>query len=283
MNALSNTAQLVDQPPRVKALRRVVDTMLDAIAPLVDASLPYVDGIENLPRDGRFLLVGNHTQTGMAEAWLTSLVVRQAIGARVRPLAVRDVARMPGPLADLAAAYGPVVGSPENARELMAHGETVLVFPGGGREIGKFKGEEYRLNWEGRSGFARVAIANHYPIIPVGHVGGDDIYHSVATRDSAMGKAILAISAKLTGRPDMFFPLVRGAGPTLIPSPQRMYLRFGAPIDTTTPAGVSEDEWIAQVKKRTQTDLETILANLLEVRAHDPYRSLNPLARHRAT
>lgn len=282
MNALSNIDELVDQPARVKALRRVVDKALDAITPLVDASLPYVDGIENLPRDGRFLLVGNHTQTGMAEAWLTSLVVRRAIGARVRPLAVRDVARMPGLLADLAAAYGPVVGSPENARELMAHDETVLVFPGGGREIGKFKGEEYTLNWEGRSGFARVAVANHYPIVPVGHVGGDDIYHSVSTRDSAMGKTILAVSSKLTGRPDMFFPLVRGIGPTLIPSPQRMYLKFGAPIDTTTPAGVSDDEWVAQVKKRTQTDLEAILADLLEIRAGDPYRSLNPLARHRA-
>ncbi len=141
MNALSNIDDLIDQPPRVAAWRRVLDRALDGIAPVIDASRPFVAGIENLPRDGRFLLVGNHTQTGMAEAWLTSLVVRRAIGTRVRPLAVRDVARMPGPVADLAAAYGAVVGSPENARELMAHNETVLVFPGGGREIGKFKGE----------------------------------------------------------------------------------------------------------------------------------------------
>jgi 1-acyl-sn-glycerol-3-phosphate acyltransferase len=282
MNALSNIDKLVDQPPRVKALRRVLDGTLDRIIPLVDATHPFVDGIEHLPLDGRFLLVGNHTQSGMAEAWLTSLVVRRAIGTRVRPLAVRDVARMPGLMADLAAAYGAVVGSPENARELMTHNETVLVFPGGGREIGKFRGEEYTLNWEGRSGFARVAVANGYPIVPVGHVGGDDIYHSLTARDSALGRMILAVGSRLTGRPDMVFPLVRGIGPTLIPSPQRMYLRFGAPIDTTTPAGVSDDDWVAQVKKRTQTDLEAVLAGLLEVRAGDPFRSLNPLARHRA-
>ena len=41
----------------------------------------------------------------------------------------------------------------------MNQDETVLVFPGGGRDMLKFKGEEYRLLWQGRSGFARLAIA----------------------------------------------------------------------------------------------------------------------------
>jgi Tetracyclin repressor-like, C-terminal domain len=38
----------------------------------------------------------------------------------------------------------------------------------------------------------------------------------------------------------MAFPVMHGIGPTLIPRPQRMYLRFAAPIDTTKPARVSE-------------------------------------------
>ena len=283
MNVASDVDQLIDQPPRVQSLRRVLDGVLDGITPLVDATRPYVDGTEHLPRDGRVLLVGNHTQTGMAVVWLTSLVVRRTIGTRVRTLAVRDLGNAPGFAADFTAAYGGVVGSPDNARELMQHGETVLVFPGGGREIQKFKGEEYHLNWEARSGFARVAIANGYPIVPVGNVGGDDIYHSLTTRDSALGKLSLAVSEKITGRPDMFLPVVRGLGPTLLPSPQRLYLRFGAPIDTTAPEGVGADEWTATVKERTQTALEAVLSDLLKIRADDPYRGLNPLAWHRAT
>jgi 1-acyl-sn-glycerol-3-phosphate acyltransferase len=283
MNAASNIDQLIDQPASVQALRRVLDGVLDGIAPLVDASRPYVDGIDNLPSDGRFLLVGNHTQAGMAEVWLTSLVIRRTIGTRVRALAVRDLGRAPGFAGDFAAAYGGVVGTPDNARELMRHDETVLVFPGGGREIGKFKGEEYTLNWDGRFGFARVAIANGYPIVPVGHVGGDDIYHSLTARDSTLGKLTLAAGAKITRRHDMFFPLVRGLGPTLLPGPQRMYLRFGAPIDTTAPEGITGDEWTATVKERTQTTLEAVLSDLLKIRADDPYRELNPLAWRRAT
>lgn len=282
MNAMSDTDRLIEQSDRVQAIRRVLGGILDGITPLVDLSRPYVAGTQNLPKDGRFLLVGNHTQMGMAEIWLTSLVVRRKIGTRVRALANRDMARAPGLFNDVAAAYGGVLGSPENATELMAHDETVLVFPGGGREIAKFKGEEYLLSWEGRAGFARVAIANGYPIVPVGHVGGDDIYHSVIARDSALGALTLATGAKLTGRTDMFFPLVRGVGLTWIPSPQRMYLQFGSPIDTTTPGGVTDEDWTAIVKRRTQTALETVLTDLLQIRTGDPYRGLNPLAWSRA-
>jgi hypothetical protein len=65
-------------------------------------------------------------------------------------------------------------------------------------------------------------------------------------------------------------PLMRGIGPTLIPRPQRMYLRFGNPIDTTKPARVADEEWASTVKQDTQGSLEQILAALQEVRRSDP-------------
>jgi 1-acyl-sn-glycerol-3-phosphate acyltransferase len=156
------------------------------------------------------------------------------------------------------------------------------VFPGGGREIAKFKGEEYHLNWTGRAGFARIAAENDYPIVPVGLVGGDDVYKSLFTRDSVMGRLSRTVSTRLSGNSDMAMPLMRGVGPTLIPRPQRMYLRFGRPIETRRPNGASADEWVGSVKQRTQDSLEAILDELLEVRAGDPFRELNPLAWTRA-
>jgi len=164
----------------------------------------------------------------------------------------------------------------------MDHDETVLVFPGGGREIPKFKGEEYTLRWRGRSGFARIAVDNGYPIVPVGLVGGDDVYRSWTSRDSVWGRFSEAVGGRLSGRSDMVMPLVRGVGPTLIPRPQRMYLRFGAPIDTSAPVGIATQDWVAEIKQQTQSALEQILADLLALRETDPYRSLNPLAWHRA-
>ena len=269
---------VMNHPRRVQKLRNALDRLQDGIAPLIDLFQPYVSGLETLPADGRFLLVGNHTQFIGGEVLLVPHFVRRAIGTRVRPLADRRFSQQPGFGRDLVNAYGGVVGSPETARELMRHNETILVFPGGGREIAKFKGEEYRLNWDGRSGFARIAVKNDYPIVPVGLVGGDDVYKSLITRDSALGRISRAISARLSGSADMAMPLMRGIGPTLIPRPQRMYLRFGEPIETTQPDGASAENWVTSVRNLTQRSLETILTELLAIRADDPFRELNPLA-----
>ncbi len=263
-------------------LRRALDTVVDRLRPVVALTRPYVDGMENLPGDGRFLLVGNHTQSG-SEIFMISDAVRRGIGTRVRPLADRNFGRMRGLPGDLLAAYGAVVGAPETARELMLHDQTILVFPGGGREIGKFKGEEYTLRWQGRAGFARVSVENGYPIVPAGLVGGDDVYRSLTSRDSAYARFSEALGRRLNGRPDMAMPLLRGIGPTLIPRPQRLYLRFGSPIDTSRPLGIGKQDWVDAVKEQTQRALEQILADLQQLRSTDPYRELNPLAWRGAT
>ena len=263
-------------------LRRALDTVVDRLRPVVALTRPYVDGMENLPGDGRFLLVGNHTQSG-SEIFMISDAVRRGIGTRVRPLADRNFGRMRGLPGDLLAAYGAVVGAPETARELMLHDQTILVFPGGGREIGKFKGEEYTLRWQGRAGFARVSVENGYPIVPTGLVGGDDVYRSLTSRDSAYARFSEALGRRLSGSPDMAMPLLRGIGPTLIPRPQRLYLRFGSTIDTSRPLGIGKQGWVDAVKEQTQRALEQILADLQKLRSTDPYRELNPLAWRGAT
>jgi 1-acyl-sn-glycerol-3-phosphate acyltransferase len=282
MTTAVNIDAIMNPPERVRTLQRAVEGFHDGLGPLVDLYRPYVDGLATLPQDGRFLLVGNHTQFGI-EALLIPHVVRRTIGTRVRPLAERAMGRMPGVAGDLFAAYGAVVGSPETARELMRHNETVLVFPGGGREIAKFKGEEHTVRWQGRAGFARLSVENSYPIVPVALVGADDVYKSLITREGLWGRLSLRVTDKLFGRRDMTFPLMHGIGPTLIPRPRRMYLRFAAPIDTTKPTRVSEKNWVSIVKTHTQESLEQAMADLLEIRVGDPYRDLNPLAWGTAT
>jgi len=268
---------IMNQSRRVRALKQLLGNVGDNLHPLIELYRPYVDGLANLPRDGRFLLVGNHTQAG-TEVFLTSYFVRRELNVRVRPLAERGMGEARGLGRDLIAAYGGVVGHPDSARELMRHNETVSVYPGGAREIAKFRGEQYRLRWEGRSGFARVAIESDYPIVPVGLVGGDDVYRSLFARDSTWGRLNLSLSERLSGRADMTMPLIRGVGPTLIPRPQRMYLEFGKPISTTRPAGTNAATWLETVRENTKDSLEIILADLQVVRAHDPFRKLNPLA-----
>jgi 1-acyl-sn-glycerol-3-phosphate acyltransferase len=276
-----NIDEIMNPPGRVQTLRRIVESVADRAAPLIDLYRPYVDGLSNLPSDGRFLLVGNHTQFGV-EGLLIPYLVRRETGMRVRPLADRNFGRMRGLPGDLLAAAGAVVGAPETAGELMRHNEPILVFPGGGREIAKFKGEEHTLRWQGRAGFARLSVENNYPIVPVGLVGGDDVYRSLTTRGGRWERLSQGLAERLSGRADMAVPLMHGVGPTLIPRPQRTYLRFGAPIATAKPARVANDKWVATVKQCTQESLEQTIADLLEVRNGDPYRELNPLAWQKA-
>lgn len=281
MTETCDIAAIMNPPERVQALRRTLHSAQPTITALINLYRPYVDGLKNLPRDGRFLLVGNHTQIGI-EAPLISHFIHRELGRRVRPLAERAIGQAPEPIRDMLAAYGAVVGSPESARELMQNNESMLVFPGGGRELPKFKNEEYTLRWDGRSGFARLSVESDYPIVPVGLVGGDDLYESLLTRDSRLGQLSLKLTERLFDRRDFAPPLMRGIGPTLIPRPHRMYLRFAAPISTIKPHQIPETVWVENIKQQTQDSLEQILAELQEVRARDPYRTLNPLAWRKA-
>lgn len=270
--------RLINEPPQVQKLRNAIFAIANGLSPAIDLSRIYVDGLENLPADGRFLLVGNHTSAGWPEIVMTPYFVNRHLGLRVRGLAVDKVKELKGFQRDLAEALGAVPGQPDVAAELMRRGEALLVFPGGGRDMLKFKGEEYQLMWEGRSGFARLAIAHDYPIVPVGLVGGDDVFQSIVERNGTWERITRGIGERLHGMTGIGVPLVRGLGPTLLPRPQRMYLRFGQPISATRPARQKSDVWESTVKQQTQTELETILGDLQQLRNDDPFRNLNPLA-----
>ena len=269
--------RLIDPPPRVETLRRAIFSVADALNPAVDLSRVYVDGLENLPSDGRFLLVGNHTSAGWPEVVMIPYFVHRHLGVHVRGLATRAVTQMTGLRRDLVEAAGAVPGQPDVGAELMRRDETILVFPGGGRDMLKFKGEEYQLHWKGRAGFARLAIAHDYPIVPVGLVGGDDVYRSLVERGGTRERVTRSLGERLHGLPGVGLPLARGVGPTLLPRPQRMYLRFGQPMSTTRPARMKSEQWEATVTERARTGLETVLADLQQLRHNDPFRNLNPL------
>ncbi|PRC44297.1 glycerol acyltransferase, partial [Mycobacterium sp. ITM-2017-0098] len=123
--------RLVDEPARVQAFTKRILGIADAVAPVVDLARIYVDGLENLPRDGRFLLVGNHTVSGFAEVVLIPYFVHRELGVRVRGLANQQMTETKGVVRDVLEAAGAVPGRPETCAELMRQGEAVLVFPGG--------------------------------------------------------------------------------------------------------------------------------------------------------
>jgi 1-acyl-sn-glycerol-3-phosphate acyltransferase len=239
---------------------------------------PYVEGLENLPADGRFLLVGNHTATASTEILLVPYEVHRQIGYKVRPLTDLHFGRMKGLQADVLKAAGAIIGTPDGTRALMRADEPILVFPGGAREISKGKDELYTLLWGDRAGFARLAVEHNYPIVTAAVVGGDDVYKILTTRHGWWGRLNKAVASLSGARQDMTIQLMRGIGPTLLPRPQRLYARFSEPIDTTKPDGVSSEDWVAKVREMAKSSLEADLADLQRIRSTDPFRHLAPWA-----
>ncbi|HTN53092.1 MAG TPA: 1-acyl-sn-glycerol-3-phosphate acyltransferase [Anaeromyxobacter sp.] len=63
----------------------------------------------------------------------------------------------------------------ERCLAVLERGESLLVTPGGSREAQPSR-DFYRLKWEGRYGFVRLALKTGVPIVPMAVVGGTDAY-----------------------------------------------------------------------------------------------------------
>jgi 1-acyl-sn-glycerol-3-phosphate acyltransferase len=81
---------------------------------------------------------------------------------------------IPGlPRAKIAA--GLIDPSEESCLAALEAGEQLLVTPGGSREAQPSR-DFYRLRWDGRYGFVRLALKTGAPIVPLAVVGGPEAY-----------------------------------------------------------------------------------------------------------
>jgi 1-acyl-sn-glycerol-3-phosphate acyltransferase len=235
---------------------------------------PRYFGMERIPDSGAVLLVGNHTIFGLLDAPLMAEEILRVRGRFVRGLAERAHYTVPG-WRDFLERGGAVLGTRENCRELLAAGEAVLVYPGGGREVAKRKGEKYRLIWKERLGFARLAIETGCAVVPFGAVGAEETYDILLDADHPMFAPVRRAVEAVGGRWELAWPVARGIGPTPLPRPERFYFSFGEPIDATRWAGRATDhDAAAELRDLTRDAIDAEVARLLELRERDPRRRL---------
>ncbi|WP_067546356.1 lysophospholipid acyltransferase family protein [Nocardia crassostreae] len=251
--------------------RRVIDVLT---APSRAWFSPRFHGLENIPADGPVLLVGNHTLAGGTDAPLLAHEVLVKRDRLVRGLAENVLIDVPV-LRDGLHRLGIVRGNRHNCTTLLEQGEAVAVFPGGGREAMRGKGQKYKLLWEGRTGFARMAIETGAPIVPMAMIGGDDIYDIVFDGDDPVMRPLRKLVVGLGLRASLTPPLIRGVGPTLLPKPERFYYSLGTPIDTSPWRDADDPEEAAlELQTVVRKALEGELDFLLAERDKDRGRSL---------
>jgi 1-acyl-sn-glycerol-3-phosphate acyltransferase len=135
-----------------------------------------VEGLDNIPADGPVLLVGNHSGgTLIADTFVFAQAFYDHFGPlrRFHQLAHDLVFKLPGARASLSR-YGTVPASPENMGRALGQDAALLVYPGGDHETYRPSWESDRIDFAGRTGFAKLALEHQVPIVPVVAIGGQE-------------------------------------------------------------------------------------------------------------
>lgn len=235
---------------------------------------PEFEGLELIPDSGPVLFVGNHSLMAFADAVLMVRKILKEKGIVCRSLGLHAHFKVPV-WGTFLAENGAVDGTRENCTAMMKAGEYVIVYPGGGGEVMKRKGEQHALRWKQRTGFARMAIENSCTIVPFSTVGADDCY-DILFDNAQLGKNRLASRLiQWTGlKQEEIPPLIRGWGPTLLPKPKRIYFKFHSPIAAADYADEDIQEAAWALRTRVEHEVEQGIEALLQRRENDPLDSL---------
>ncbi|MFD2231044.1 lysophospholipid acyltransferase family protein [Alkalimarinus sediminis] len=235
---------------------------------------PRSYGTDNIPKDRPVLFVGNHTIYGVFDPMLIVKSIYQHSGIFPRSLA--DHMHFGVPLwTRFIKSMGIVEGTREICSALMKDQQSVLVFPGGAREVFKRKGECYKLVWKKRVGFLKMAIDHGYDIVPFASVGPDDAL-SIVVDANGIAKGLgrrfreSRFYNKTLRNGDMIPPITRGIGLTSIPRPERFYFSFGEPIKTSELQGREQTEALLfETREVVAEAINSQIAELIDIRAQD--------------
>jgi 1-acyl-sn-glycerol-3-phosphate acyltransferase len=246
-----------DPGPLARWMQPVVDALDHATAEqihrdpfqrdpgLVREYLPYfkasalyfgteIRGWENLPAEGPFLIVGNHSGgagTNDSTALIARWVEERGPEAPLYSLAYDLLFAYPA-VGRLLPKLGIVPASLENARRALAMGAPVLVFPGGDQEVFRPWTHRNKIEFGGHQGFLQLAIESGVPVVPMTTHGAHESTF-VLTRGRSLARRM-----GLTRLRVKVFPLIWnipfGVTPGFVPSlplPAKVTLQLGEPLD----------------------------------------------------
>lgn len=257
------------RPPSLRTMARVTALQRRYFA-------ATLEGADNVDPQRPGLFVGNHALMGVLDSPLFVYELYRQTG--VFPRSLGDHFHFPTPVwGKLVTRFGAVPGTRENCRRLMESGQHVLVFPGGAREVAKRRDEINKLVWKKRTGFVYMAIEQGFDIIPFASLGCDEAYDIVYDGDDFangwLGKRLLGndkVNSLMRGG-DLFMPLVKGIGPTLLPKAEPFHFSIGKPIPTAHLQGQENDPAVLwQLREQVSDAITSMLSSMDEARKAQP-------------
>ncbi len=220
-----------------------------------------VRGIENIPNEGRAIIVGNHSVLLPVDGAMMSM----AIGSvhpdprRIRYLITDWFFGLPF-VGDWMKETGQVRASLEIAEKLLHDNEIIGLYPEGVRGVGKTLHDRYRV-LDFHPGFVKLAIASQAPIIPVATVGGDEIFPNFVNLRSLAHFIRLPFFPVTPAFPWLPFPL------WITPLPVRWLMNIHKPIKLDYPPEKANDrKLIREISRDIQYGIQRDLNELFEKR-----------------
>ncbi len=139
------------------------------------------DGLANIPRDGQFIAVGNHSGAPiLPDVWVGAAWWAMEMGVD-RPVYIltHDVPLRLPLLGNLLMKIGCLRACRENAERVLASGASLLVYPGGDAECMRSFWDRNRIDLRGHTGFIKLALQHGAPIVPFVNVGGQEVYFTL--------------------------------------------------------------------------------------------------------
>jgi 1-acyl-sn-glycerol-3-phosphate acyltransferase len=237
------------------------------VAPIINRWFRVeVRGLESIPRAGGVLLVSNHSGGALTPDPLVFGPAFYDTFGYDRPLYIlAHYGVFFTPLRSYLGRIGAIHASPENAAEALHSGAAVLVYPGGDYDAYRPTLSQNVIDFNGRTGYVRVAIETGAPIVPVVSIGAQETQLFLSRGDRLAKRLglhrirldILPVTVGLPFGMTMFFP-------ANFPLPTKIVNQALEPIDIFAQFGRDPD--IAEVDSYVRSTMQNALDQLARER-----------------
>jgi 1-acyl-sn-glycerol-3-phosphate acyltransferase len=196
----------------------------------------HLERLEHVLRTGRrIVLVGNHVLDLADPLLFVAALVRRYRRAPHFIGHENIIFHVPG-LRELATGWGVIPSRRmEEAADALERDGLLMLFPGAGTEavLRRFRDEPYRLKWEGREGFLRLALAHDAEVLFVGAVGTEEMYYQsrIPTPDWILALFNAGDPTRYHGAPLTFGLLGPHLLPATFPLPVQLTHDVSPPLD----------------------------------------------------
>jgi 1-acyl-sn-glycerol-3-phosphate acyltransferase len=224
-----------------------------------------VEGLHHVPRPP-VLVVSNHSGgTSIPDVWGFLVAWYRRFGSvrPIHPLAHEMIVstRLTGPYF---ARRGILRATRDLALQALRKLHDVMVLPGGDCETWRPWRDRYRVDFGGRTGYARTALESGVPIIPVAHAGAHSTFMVLSDGRWLAKMLHLKEIARASVWPvHLSLPWGLGFGPLPhIPLPARMRYRIGEPIEPQRLAASPTDAQVRALDEHVRGTIQSMLDGL---------------------